>query len=111
MTRSNIHIILSNGKKIKCVADSSSAPEQGYIVENLILPLLDFNNTVAEIKLLKEHCAMGEQRSNATYRYEINLLTKRVSFFEETYDFGKDRFNRGEDITQRYNEYLYMIKP
>ncbi len=35
MTRSNIHITLSNGKKLKCVADSSSAPEQGYIVEDL----------------------------------------------------------------------------
>jgi len=110
MTRSNIHILLSNGKKIKCVADSSSAPEQGYIVENLIQPLLNLSDAKAEIKLLKEQCTMDEQRTNAAYRYEINLLTKRVSFFEETYDYGKSRFNRGEDITERYDEYLVMIK-
>lgn len=35
MTRSNLHIKLSNGKSLICVADSSSAPEQGYIVERL----------------------------------------------------------------------------
>lgn len=110
MTRSNIHITLSNGKKLKCVADSSSAPEQGYIVEDLILPLLALEDGNAELKLLTEHCTMGEQRINATYRYEINLLKKRVSFFEEGYDFGKDKFERGEDITQRYHDYLYMIK-
>lgn len=38
MTRSNLHIKLSNGKSLICVADSSSAPEQGYIVERLFLP-------------------------------------------------------------------------
>jgi hypothetical protein len=110
MTRSNIHIILTNGKKIKCVADSSSAPEQGYIVENLIQPILLLQDPEAEMKLLKEHCTMGEQRSNAAYRYEINLLTKRVSFFEERYDFSMDRFDRGEDITERYDTYLIQIK-
>jgi len=110
MTRSNIHIILTNGKKIKCVADSSSAPEQGFIVENLIQPLLKLNNATAEMKLLQEHCTMGEQRVNATYRYELNMLTNRVSFFKEDYDFGKDRFVRGEDITERYDTYLMQIK-
>jgi hypothetical protein len=110
MTRSNIHIILTNGKKIKCVADSSSAPEMGYIVEELILPLFTMENSADELSLLKEHCTMDEQRSNADYRYEINLLTKRVSFFEETYDYGKGRFNRGEDITERYDNYLVAIK-
>jgi len=110
MTRSNIHIILTNGRKIKCVADSSSAPEQGYIVEKLIQPILMLNDPDAEMKLLKEHCTIGEQRINATYRYEINLLTKRVSFFEERYDFGKDRFDRGEDITERYDAYLIQVK-
>ncbi|RWY47483.1 penicillin-binding protein [Mucilaginibacter gilvus] len=110
MTRSNMHIILTNGKKMKCVADSSSAPEQGYIIENLILPLLKVRNPAGELKLLKEHCTMGEQRINADYRYEINLLTGKVSFFLEKYDFGKDRFERGDDITERYDEYLVMIK-
>jgi hypothetical protein len=109
MTRSNIHITLSNGKKLQCVADSSSAPEQGYIVEDLILPLLD--NSTAELKLLTEHCTMGEQRINATYRYIINLQIKSVAFFEEHYDFGKGTFSKGEDLTQRYNDYLYMTKP
>jgi hypothetical protein len=110
MTRSNIHITLSNGRKVKCVADSSSAPEQGYIVENLILPILTLNNPHKELLLIQEHCTMGEQRANAAYRYEISLLKKRVSFFEEKYDFGKDKFERGEDITERYDSYLVMIK-
>lgn len=110
MTRSNMHIVLTNGKKIKCVADSSSAPEQGYIVENLIIPLLELNEATAETKLIREHCTMNDQRANATYRYEINLITKRVSFFEEEYDSGMDRFVRGENITERYDIYLIAIK-
>ncbi|MCC8407748.1 penicillin-binding protein [Mucilaginibacter sp. UR6-1] len=110
MTRSNLHIILSNGKKIKCVADSSSAPEQGYIVENLLLPLLEISEAEAELKLLREHCSMNEQRINAMYRYEINLLTKRVSFYEESYNDGTGRFTRGENITERYDAYIRMIK-
>ncbi|RFZ91119.1 penicillin-binding protein [Mucilaginibacter conchicola] len=110
MTRSNMHIILTNGKKIKCVADSSSAPEQGYIVENLIQPLLKFKHASRELELIKEHCTMNEQRINATYRYEINLLTGRVALFTEEYDSGMDRFIRGEDITERYETYLRMIK-
>jgi hypothetical protein len=48
MTRSNLHIKLSNGKSIICVADSSSAPEQGYIVEQILLPLLSFNDSEQE---------------------------------------------------------------
>jgi hypothetical protein len=111
MTRSNLHIILTNGKKIKCVADSSSAPEQGYIVEELILPLLKTGDAIQELKLIRQHCTMNEQRSNADYRYEINLITRRVSFFEERYDSGKDRFDRGEDITDRYEIYLNMLRP
>ncbi|WP_426477524.1 hypothetical protein ACP3T3_20235 [Chryseobacterium sp. CBSDS_008] len=39
MTRSNLHITLSNGEEIICVADSSSAPEQGYFVEEILMPL------------------------------------------------------------------------
>jgi hypothetical protein len=111
MTRSNIHITLSNGKKLQCIADSSSAPEQGHIVEELIQPLFALDNGTAELRLLTEYCTMGEQRSNATYRYIINLQTKAVAFFEEHYDFGKGTFSKGEDLTQRYNDYLYMIKP
>jgi hypothetical protein len=53
---------------------------------------------------------MNEQRSNADYRYEINLITRRVSFFEERYDAGKDRFDRGEELTDRYDAYLHMIR-
>ena len=110
MTRSNIHITLSNGRKVKCVADSSSAPEQGYIVEELILPILKLNNAAEEMALLRVHCTMGELRINATYRYEISLLSKRVSFFEENYDFGKDKFERGVNITERYDDYLTAIR-
>lgn len=55
MTRSNLHILLTNGKKIRCVADSSSAPEQGCIVEKLILPLLRYKNAEKELELIREH--------------------------------------------------------
>jgi hypothetical protein len=110
MTRSNIHITLTNGKKIKCVADSSSAPEQGYIVEDLIQPLLKLDNAGEELLLLHEHCTMGEQRVNATYRYVINLQTKLVFIFEENYDFDNDKFRTGEDLTGRYDSYLTMVK-
>lgn len=110
MTRSNIHITLSNGKKIKCVADSSSAPDQGYIVENLILPLIALNNAREEIALLSELCCMDEQRCNAIYRYVINLQTKSIYFFEEHYDYETGKFRKGKDISQRYFDYLNMIK-
>lgn len=53
---------------------------------------------------------MNEQRINATYRYEINLVTKRVSFYEESYNDGTRRFIRGENITERYDAYLKMTK-
>ena len=53
MTRSNLHIKLSNGKSIICVADSSSAPEQGYIVERLFLPLLSLDTASRNSKCLK----------------------------------------------------------
>ena len=81
MTRSNIRITLSNGRILKCVADSSSVPEQGYIVENLILPLLASADSTAELKLLTEHCTMDEQRGNADYRYHIDLQNQIGGLF------------------------------
>ena len=76
MTRSNLHIKLSNGKSLVCVADSSSAPEQGYIVERLFLPLLSLDNSEQELEMLKEHCTIDERRINADYRYLIDLAIK-----------------------------------
>lgn len=105
MTRSNLHITLSNGKQIICVADSSSAPEQGYIVEKLFLPLLKLDNPTQEIKLLQKHCTMDERRANATYRYYINLLTKEITLFEEHFNYKTERFKKGKDITERYSAY------
>lgn len=110
MTRSNLYITLTNGEAIICVADSSSSPEQGYIVENLLLPLLLLNDAEAERTLLEEHCAMNELRTNATYRYEINLQTKGVAFFEERYFYKTDIFRKGENLTQRYTDYLLTIE-
>jgi hypothetical protein len=106
MTRSNIHIKLSNGKIIDCVADSSSAPEHGWIVETLFLPLLTFNDAEKELALLTEYCAMNEQRVNADYRYIISLASKTVQFFEENYNYTKDRFFLGENLTYRYHDYI-----
>lgn len=110
MTRSNLHIKFSNGKSIICVADSSSAPEQGYIAEQLLLPLLSLNDSEKEMTLLSEHCTMDERRTNAMYRYTINLITKEVRFFEEHFNYIKLNFRRGEDITERYDSYLKTIK-
>jgi hypothetical protein len=110
MTRSNLYIKLSNGTHIHCVCDSSSAPEQGYFVENLLFPLLGLNDTEQELALLTENCAMYEQRVNATYRYIINLQTKAVHFFEENYSFSEDRFHLGKDLTHRYNDYIESIE-
>lgn len=109
MTRSNLHIKLSNGKSVICVADSSSAPEQGYIVENLLLPLLSLYESEKELALLSEHCTMDERRTNATYRYTIDLIQKRVSLYEEHYDYSKDIFRKGRDITERYDNYVRQL--
>lgn len=109
MTRSNLHIKLSNGKSIICVADSSSAPEQGYIVEHLLLPLLSIGDSEKEMALLSEHCTMDERRINADYRYTIDLTTKEIKFFEEHYSYTKDTFRKGKDITERYEDYIKAI--
>ena len=110
MTRSNLYITLTNGEAIICVAESSSAPGQGYIVESLLLPLLSLNNPDAERSLLNEHCTMNELRSNATYRYEINLRSKTVAFFDEIYFFKTNKFRRGENLTRKYLAYLEEIQ-
>jgi len=109
MTRSNLHIKLSNGKSIICVANGSSAPEQGYIVETVLQPLLLFDDSGQEIALLSEYCTMDERRANATYRYTINLITKEIRFFEEHYSYSKDTFRKGKDITERYDSYVKQL--
>lgn len=110
MTRSNLHIKLSNGNNINCVCDSSSAPEQGYFVENLLFPLLGLNEAEKELAMLIDTCAMNEQRANATYRYIINLQTKAVHFFEENYDYGKDKFYLGDNLTDRLLDYIDSVE-
>ncbi len=109
MTRSNLHITLSNGKQIICVADSSSGPEQGYIVEQLFMPLLNFNNSHSEMELLKKHCTMDERRANADYRYYINLITKKVTMFNEHFNDTSEKFRKGKDITDRYTSYIEKL--
>jgi DNA-binding Lrp family transcriptional regulator len=110
MTRSNLYITLSNGDAINCVADSSSTPEQGYIVENLIIPLLSYSNAENELALLKEHCILNELRINADYRYEINLRKETVAFYDEMYFFKTGVFRKGENLTRRYIAYLEKIQ-
>ncbi len=110
MTRSNLYITLSNGEKLICVADSSSTPEQGYIVENLIIPLLSFSNAEHELALLDEHCTMNDQRINADYRYEINLPKQTVAFYDEMYFFKTGAYRKGENLTRRYIAYLEKIQ-
>lgn len=106
MTRANLHIKLSNNVLVQCVCDSSSAPEQGYIVEHILFPLLAMNDSERELGLLMDCCAMFEQRSNADYRYTVNLLTKTVHLFEENYDYGKDKFYTGKNLTNRLLDYM-----
>jgi hypothetical protein len=110
MTRSNLYIKLNNGDNINCVTESSSAPEQGYIVENLIVPLLSFSNAEHELALLKEHCTMNELRINADYRYEIDLQKETVAFYDEMYFFKTGVFRKGENLTRRYIAYLEKIQ-
>ena len=110
MTRSNLHITLSNGELIKCVADSSSALEQGYLVESLLLPLLSLDHAENEMALIREHCTMDEQRINATYRYEIDLQQEKIAFYEENYINSKDTFKKCLDLTGRYLSYLKKIE-
>ena len=110
MTRSNLYIKLSNGASVTCVADSSSAPEQGYFVEQVIQPLLKMDDPEKELSFIEEHCTMNEQRINAAYRYIINLQTKAVHFFEENYDYKTDKFFAGENLTARYRNYLDTLR-
>ncbi|MCQ9634130.1 penicillin-binding protein [Chryseobacterium sp. WG23] len=109
MTRSNLHITLSNGEEIICVADSSSAPEQGYIVEEILSPLLALSNSKRELSLIKKHCTMDERRANASYRYYINLVTKTVTMFEENFNYRTERFRKGKDLTERYTSYVETL--
>lgn len=111
MTRSNLYITLSNGKKMTCVLDTSSAPEQGYIVEDIILPLLSFNDDRREVSLIKKHCTLGEMRANACYRYYIDLCTKEVQLFEEHFNYTTEKFRKGKELTERYTDYLNTMNP
>ena len=52
---------------------------------------------------------MNELRVNADYRYEIDLTTKTVAFFEERYFHKTGVFRRGENLTDRYDAYLLTL--
>ena len=105
MTRSNLYITLSDGTQIDCVADSSSAPEQGYFVESVLFPLIAMDDAEKEMALITEHCTLNELRTNASYRYHINLKTKEVSFHEEVYNHRFDTFKKGRNLTERLTAY------
>lgn len=109
MTCTNLHIKLTNGSHIHCVCESSSEPEQGYFVENLLFPLFALNDSEQELDLLTANCAMHQLRMNATYRYIINLQTKAVHFFGENYDYRNDKFILGENLTARLLDYIDSI--
>lgn len=109
MTRSNLRITLSDGQQIICVADSTSAPEQGYIVEEVFMPLMNLENSRKELSFIKKHCTMDERRANATYRYYVNLITKEVTMFEEHFSYTSEKFRKGKDITQRYTNYVEYL--
>lgn len=109
MTLSNLYITLSNDQQIIAVADSSSAPEQEYFVEYVLLPLLNSQNADHELFLLQEQCTVdGLLRINADYRYEIDLVRCEVGFFEERYDWGAEVFRRGKCLNDRLFEYLKL---
>jgi hypothetical protein len=110
MTRSNLYITLSDGSSVICVAESSSAPEQGYFVESLLIPLLHLKDKDKEMDLLTGHCTLHELRVNASYRYEINLQSSEFSFHEEIYNFKFDNFKKGRNLTGRVIAYLDKIQ-
>src|SRR3569623_1051735 len=110
MTRSNLYITLSDGSSFICVADSSSAPEQGYFVENILIPFLQLKDRDKEVALLTEHCTIGEQRINTSYRYEIDLTKSEFSFYEEVYNFQFDNFKKGRNLSGRVIAYLDKIQ-
>ncbi|MBL4675893.1 MAG: penicillin-binding protein [Mucilaginibacter sp.] len=107
MTCANLHIKLSDNVLVQCVWESSSAPEQGSIVEKLLFPLLDMNDSQRELGLLMDCCAMFELRANAEYRYIINLRTKTVHLFEEIYDCVIDKYYTGKNLTNRLLDYMH----
>lgn len=109
MTRSNLYITLSDGTPFNCVCDSSSAPEQGYIMESVLWPLLDLKDPEKEVALLTEHCTLDELRINASYRYHINLQTNEISFHEEVYNFQFDTFKKGRNLTDRLVAYQEKV--
>lgn len=109
MTRSNLYIILTDGRHINCVAESSSAPEQGYFIESVFIPLLHFKDAEKEIALLTEHCTMDELRTNASYRYHFDLQKSQFSFHEEVYNLQFDTFKAGRNLTGRITAYLDKI--
>lgn len=112
MTRSNVYITLSNGKKFHFVIDGSSAPEQGYIVEKFLDPLLAINDGPKELMFIHEHSdSINELRTNASYRYIIDLRKKTVKFYEENYNYKTDKFQRGKDLTEeRFIPYIKTLK-
>jgi hypothetical protein len=92
------------------VADRSSAPEQGYFVERVILPLLALRDAGEQLRIIRAHCTMNEQRVNASYRWEIDLENYRIRFYEENYHPGRDTFKKGLDLTGRYLSCLKKIE-
>lgn len=110
MTRSNVYITLTGGKKLFFVLDSST-PEQKYIVEKFINPLLGLSDPVKEMEWIEAFSdSINELRTNATYRYVIDLQTKTVQFFQEHYNYKTDKFRKGKDLTEeRYLPYVRSL--
>jgi|GEM_PF-1564290 len=109
MRPTNLLITLSNGKSIIYVAEYSTRPENGYFVQNVLLPLMLLNDSEEEISFLNKHCTLSERRINAMYRYQINLAIKKVKVFEEIYNSYCNIF-LGNEITKRYLKYLTTLK-
>jgi hypothetical protein len=111
MTRSNVYITLTGGKKLFFVLDSSSAPEQGYIVENFFIPLLALNDAGKEMEWIEAFAdAINEKRINAAYRYLVDLEKKSVRFFKEHYNYKSETFHRGKELTEeRYLPYVQAL--
>jgi hypothetical protein len=112
MTRSNVYVTLTGGIQLFFVLDGSTAPEQGFIVERFIHPLLALSDLQQELEFIYEHSdSFHELRVNADYRYEINLVKKTVGFFEENYHSKADTFHKGKDLTEeRYIPYENSLK-
>ncbi|WP_207515980.1 penicillin-binding protein [Longitalea luteola] len=113
MTRSNVYIKLTGGRKLLFVLGSTSSPGQRFIVEKFLTPLLALNDPSKELEWIETFADhVNELHTDASYRYVIDLEKKTVRFYEEHYNHKTGTFWKGKDLTEeRYLPYVRSLNP